>query len=70
MGLGLFVPGFAVRGSLYQPGLPDGWIALTPPPMSRTRGNFGEYRRWLMEVVEGQGRPVVLAGHSMGAASP
>jgi pimeloyl-ACP methyl ester carboxylesterase len=64
----LFVPGFAVRGSLYRPGLPAGWVALNPPPLSMTGGRFEAYRRWLRLEAEARDRPVVLAGHSMGAA--
>lgn len=64
----LFVPGYAVRGSLYRPGLPEGWVALTPPGLGRTAGRFESYRRWLLDEVLRRGRPVVLAGHSMGAA--
>ena len=28
---GLFVPGLAVRGRLYWPGVPADWLALDPP---------------------------------------
>ncbi|MGE5274621.1 MAG: alpha/beta fold hydrolase [Verrucomicrobiota bacterium] len=66
--LRLFLPGFAVRGSLYRPGLPNSWRALEPPPLSRTHGRFQVYRDWLLGVLTHEGRPVQLAGHSMGAA--
>lgn len=62
------MPGFAVRGSLYRPGLPDGWLALSPPSLRATRGRFDAHRRWLLAEVEARGAPVILAGHSLGAA--
>jgi len=65
---GLFVPGFAARGNLYEPGLPPGWVASSPPRLAATGGRFGAYRRWLRREVESRSGPVVLAGHSMGAA--
>jgi pimeloyl-ACP methyl ester carboxylesterase len=64
----LFVPGFAARASLYRPGLPSVWTALSPPRLAVTGGRFEAYRRWLQREVEACGRRVVLAGHSMGAA--
>jgi pimeloyl-ACP methyl ester carboxylesterase len=64
----LFVPGFAVRGSLYRPGLPEGWDALDPPSLGETRGRFRAYRDWLVEELVELGGPVTLAGHSMGGA--
>ena len=68
MGHRVFVPGLAVRGSLYRPGLPDGWQALDPPPLGRTRGRFDACRRWLLQELVACGPQVTLAGHSMGAA--
>jgi pimeloyl-ACP methyl ester carboxylesterase len=64
----LFLPGFAVRGSLYRPGLPLGWQSLDLPSLGETRGRFQAYRHWLVEELVGAGEPVILAGHSMGAA--
>jgi pimeloyl-ACP methyl ester carboxylesterase len=65
---GLFVPGLAVRGRLYWPGLPADWLALDPPGAGRARGRFDAYREWLSGELVARGRPVTLAGHSMGAA--
>lgn len=64
----LFLPGFSARGSLYRPGLPRGWVALDPSLLGNTRGRFQAYRRWLTDDLIRRGRPVSLAGHSMGAA--
>ena len=64
----LFLPGLAARGSLYAPGLPRGWVALDPPSLGGTRGRFHAHRAWLVEELAEDGRPVTLAGHSLGAA--
>jgi pimeloyl-ACP methyl ester carboxylesterase len=63
-----FVPGLAVRGSLYRPGLPTGWEALDPLEPGVTRGRFQAYRDRLVQQLVEEGRPVTLGGHSMGAA--
>ncbi len=64
----LFLPGLAARGSLYAPGLPQGWQALDPPLPGKTQGRFHAYRKWLAEELVKHARPVSLAGHSLGAA--
>src|SRR5262249_8910412 len=49
-------------------GLPPGWTALEQPSFRRGRGSFERYKRWLLDEVRQRGAPVVLGGHSMGAA--
>lgn len=63
----IFLPGFAGRARSYEPGLPDGWIALQPPVGVLAKGSLGELRRWLLQELERHPGPAVLAGHSMGA---
>lgn len=63
-----FLPGWGAPARLYGAGLPPGWSALDPPGFRRARGSFDQYRAWLTSEVAGADRPVVLAGHSMGAA--
>ena len=63
----LFVPGLAARGSLYAPGLPEGWAALDPPSPGEIRGRFDGLREWLLAELLRHGRPATLAGHSLGA---
>src|SRR4029453_5567967 len=64
---GLFVPGWGAPARLYVPGLPEEWHALELPSFRKTRGDLSALRIWLVEEIAGRG-PVVLAGHSMGAA--
>jgi pimeloyl-ACP methyl ester carboxylesterase len=64
----LFVPGFAVRGTLYAPGLPPGWRALEPPSPRMTGGRLEAYRSWLVEELVRRSGAAELAGHSLGAA--
>jgi len=64
----LFVPGLAARGSLYAPGLPEGWVALNPPTPGEIDGRVDALREWLLAELLRHGRPATLAGHSLGAA--
>lgn len=64
----LFVPGLGARGSLYAPGLPEGWVALDPPSLGTTGGRVDALREWLVGELPRHDRPVTLAGHSLGAA--
>jgi pimeloyl-ACP methyl ester carboxylesterase len=64
---GLFVPGWGAPARLYVPGLPVEWHAFELPSFRKTRGDLSAYRAGLVEEIAGRG-PVVLAGHSMGAA--
>lgn len=65
---GLFVPGWGATARLYRRGAPDGWTVLELPTFRRTRGRLDVYRGWLDEAIARHGKPVVLAGHSMGGA--
>jgi pimeloyl-ACP methyl ester carboxylesterase len=64
----LFVPGWGAGPELYERGLPSGWVALEPLTFRRGQGSFDRYRRWLADEVRERGTPVILGGHSMGAA--
>ncbi len=63
---GLFVPGWGATPGLYAAGLPEGWVALTLPSFRSTGGDFGAYRRWLVDEIARRPTPIVVAGHSMG----
>jgi pimeloyl-ACP methyl ester carboxylesterase len=63
----LFVPGFGSRRSSYLPGLPDGVVALQPPPLGVSHGSLQALTQWLLGQVAGRAR-VTLSGHSMGGA--
>jgi pimeloyl-ACP methyl ester carboxylesterase len=64
----LFLPGWGVRGRLYEPGMPAGWTALEPPAFHRTAGSFDSYLEWIVDEVDRRPGPIQLAGHSMGGA--
>ena len=64
----LFLPGFGARATAYVEGLPAGWEALQPPPVSSTGGSLDTLGRWLTDEIARRPGPVILAGHSMGAA--
>jgi pimeloyl-ACP methyl ester carboxylesterase len=63
---GLFVPGWGATPGLYRAGLPEGWVALALPSFRHTGGDFGAYRRWLVDEIARRPTPIVVAGHSMG----
>jgi pimeloyl-ACP methyl ester carboxylesterase len=63
----IFLPGYAARARTYEPGLPDGWMALQPPFDVLATGSLGQLRDWLVRELEYRPAPAVLAGHSMGA---
>lgn len=63
---GLFVPGWGATPGLYRAGLPEGWVALALPSFRHTGGDFGAYRRWLVDEIARRPAPIVVAGHSMG----
>jgi pimeloyl-ACP methyl ester carboxylesterase len=65
---GLFVPGWGADPALYAPGLPAGWEIVRLPSYATTGGELSAYRSFLDDEIARRGRPVVLAGHSMGAA--
>jgi pimeloyl-ACP methyl ester carboxylesterase len=62
----LFLPGFGARASAYARGLPAGWGALQPPTLRRDA--WRAHAAWLAAELSRAPGPVVLAGHSMGAA--
>jgi pimeloyl-ACP methyl ester carboxylesterase len=63
----IFIPGWGARARYYAPGLPEGWVAVDPPPFRRAR-SLEAFRAWLVQELERRPGPVALAGHSMGAA--
>ncbi len=65
---GLFVPGWGATAALYASGLPPGWQALDLPTFRTTRGELPAYRRWLRAEVARHPAPIMIGGHSMGAA--
>lgn len=64
----IFLPGWGATGSLYRPGLPAGWTTIDPPSFRSNAGSFAAGTRWLITELDRRTRPIVLAGHSMGAA--
>jgi pimeloyl-ACP methyl ester carboxylesterase len=61
----LFVPGWGAPPSLYR--VPAGWAVLTPPRFAAA-STLEARLRWLRSELERYDGPIVLAGHSMGAA--
>ena len=68
MSPGLFVPGWGAPASLYRRGLPEGWQVVELPTFRRGLGKLDRYRDVVRSAVAAAGRPVTLAGHSMGGA--
>lgn len=64
----IFLPGYAARARAYERGLPSGWEALQPPPPAVSGGSLEWLTGWLVDVLDERDAPVVVAGHSMGAA--
>lgn len=64
----IFLPGWGAAASAYAPGLPAGWTALDPPRFAESSGSLEVYLAWLAGELEARPGPLVLAGHSMGAA--
>ena len=65
--LRLFVPGFAARPAFYRDALGDGWTIHRPPAM-RCAPTFEERVAALLAEVDSVRGPVMLGGHSLGAA--
>jgi pimeloyl-ACP methyl ester carboxylesterase len=63
----LFVPGFGARASFYREALGPDWLLHDPPPF-RTRSGFAAHVDALRRRIVACEQPVVLAGHSLGAA--
>jgi pimeloyl-ACP methyl ester carboxylesterase len=64
----IFLPGFGARATSYTEGLPTGWVALQPPPLSVTHGHLDGLVDWLAADLANRPGPALLAGHSLGAA--
>ncbi len=64
----IFLPGWGAAASAYAPGLPSGWTALDPPRFAESSGSLEVNLAWLAGELEARPGPLVLAGHSMGAA--
>jgi pimeloyl-ACP methyl ester carboxylesterase len=63
----LFVPGFGAHPSFYRPALGDEWRVHEPPGF-RSRATFEDHVAALRRRLLAADAPVVLAGHSLGAA--
>lgn len=63
----VFLPGFGARARAYAAGLPSAWVALQPPPPGGADPLTG-YVDWLEDELERRAGPILVAGHSMGAA--
>jgi pimeloyl-ACP methyl ester carboxylesterase len=63
----IFLPGYLGRARSYEPGLPEGWVALQAPLEVRARGSLAAYRKWLVAHIRAAPGEIVLGGHSLGA---
>jgi pimeloyl-ACP methyl ester carboxylesterase len=64
----LFVPGWGARASLYHDALPPDWEVLQPPSFRATRGRIEATFDWFRGELVARPEPIVLGGHSFGAA--
>ena len=64
----LFVPGFGARASFYRDALGEGWL-LHDPPAFRSTARFETHVDALHRRLASFDEPVILAGHSLGAAA-
>jgi pimeloyl-ACP methyl ester carboxylesterase len=64
----LFVPGWGAHAGVYRGAVPGGFDVLEPPSFGATRGSLAGCRAWLTRECRARSGPLVLAGHSFGAA--
>lgn len=64
----LFIPGWGARASLYRGVLPPGWEVLQPPSFRQTQGRIEAMFDWFRGELDRRPGPLVLGGHSFGAA--
>jgi pimeloyl-ACP methyl ester carboxylesterase len=64
----LFVPGYGARAGVYRGAVPGSFDILEPPTFASTRGSIAAYRSWLAAECHSRRGPLLLAGHSFGAA--
>ena len=64
----VFIPGWGASPLLYARLVPHGWEVLDPPSFHATRGALSAYRAWLRVELSSRPGPIVLGGHSFGAA--
>jgi pimeloyl-ACP methyl ester carboxylesterase len=64
----VFVPGYGARPLFYERALGGSWLVHEPPAFDR-RTHFAEHVDALARVLERLPEPVVLVGHSLGAAT-
>jgi pimeloyl-ACP methyl ester carboxylesterase len=64
----LFVPGWGAHAGIYRGAVPAGWTVLEPPSFAETRGSLAACRTWIARECSARSGPLVLGGHSFGAA--